>query len=1231
MEKKLTLEQQQAIDIKNREVIVSAGAGAGKTSVLVDRVIKKIINEDEKVKIDEILIVTFTSDASKVMKDRIYTALNKELAKSPNNEWILRQIFTLNKANISTIHGFCQKVIEKNINLLNIDPKFRVAGTEEIELIKDEVFNEVIEKFYSEAEKNKNDFYALVNCLVTKVTDISFKNMFFDIYDKALNNPYPLEYIENSVSDYEFKDFNDFLNSSTFKIYKTSLFNILKEKEKLEEKYRSIFLGVDNVKIQEVYSYFKGDEYTNFYESYENLYEDNYIEFLNKFLYLGAFESIISRKAIPDEYLKAEYDAFMKKRKELKSKIDDYLEDIVFLKSQPNNILEIYEKMFTYMKEFKSFFISFHTSFKDRKALNKVIDYSDMEHFTIELLVEKEDNMLIPTKACEYYNKKYKEVIVDEYQDCNDIQELIFQSISLGGKNMYMVGDVKQSIYKFRGAKPNIFISKLKGDNGRLVINLNKNFRSKKNILDFANQVFNVVMKEKSSSINYDENHILELGKLSDEEGVVEVLVGEINSDLTFDIIEKGKNIFNDLPNCESFSQSLIKENEAFGFFNLKECYENILHILENDNISFQEAFVKNFKQNIDDTFEGDIISNKILELMETKGYNYSDFAILLRSKSSIKNITKSLESHNIPYLANEKENIFASYEVLSVTNYLKIIDNKFQDIPLVFVLKLPIYNFLEDELLTLKKYNHKYFFENIESYFFEKAGVSFYDDIDKEYNIKDELFRKVSLFLKDYIYFKNLYKKLSISDFILNYINKTNLNFYLQCFDKGAVKNGNLYILVDYAKDFENTSFSSVFNFVKFIEKQEKNVGSDVKGASLSTVSNKVNIMTIHGSKGLEFKVVFLGQINKQFNKMDMRKRYIVDKKFAFKYKDLEKKYVYEPLHFKGIKEDMTFELLAEEIRVLYVALTRAEEKLYITFCDKSYEKSVGKWEDLYESFLDEDFSKINSYSDLIMPIAIKKYSNNTFNYKILKQKDFILENKMEDISYSLEDYFFEYNGFKDEIPIEISVTKLLNLEERKFFLNKEEEDISQGLRKTLSFKKPDYLEKNYVIKGMEFGTLIHKIFWLIPFTKEHTLDDIECLFKGFKEKGIITNIEYDCLCENINIFVSFFEKETYQEILQASQVYKEKFFASLYNVNILYEEIIDESFLLKGVIDLMYVKNEKIYILDYKTDTDKEIHFEKYKRQLSRYKEVIEKVFDKEVEAMYIYFTSYSEVIKL
>ncbi len=1251
-----TKEQKRAIDIRNTEVIVSAGAGAGKTAVLVERVINLITDENIDFNIDDLLIVTFTNEASNVMKDRIYTALNSKLAEDYNNEKILRQIYALNKANISTIHGFCQKVIEKNSNQLNIDPKFRVASQDEVVLVKSEVFDEVIENFYSESEKGDKTFHKLVNCFISKVNDEPFKKAFMNIFNKAYNNPDPIKWVQNSVESYNFSTVEDIFMSNDFNIFKNNLLKLVRKKQNFENKYRDVFHGVDQKKVEEAYSYFKEDiEYIEFLNTYKVIDKNNFKSFFTDLNNILHFPKIASRSHKMDDELKEYYTAFKAQRDILSKESEKALKDNELYTENTDVLLYVYKNMYEYMKEFLKFFEAFNNAYKERKTLLKFIDFNDMEQLTLEVLFDHENGEMKYSKACEYYQSKFKEVIVDEYQDCNYTQETIFKAITKGGENMFMVGDIKQSIYKFRGAKPDIFKSKLNTENtSREVINLNKNFRSEKNILDFVNKIFSKVMNESSGNINYDESHMLNLGRNSEIDGNVEILLGhgyplvdaniasQLKSELKEDDVPTEEDIINIIDekiNEGLKSKDKIKDDEK------QSIAKNIVTALNKNKGVPIHTLLDNLSSEVDvKTFEAEIIAKKILSLKNKGNYDFKDIVILLRSKSNMKSVSEILEKYDIPSIFDEKENLFTTYEIQSVTSFLKIIDNKLQDIPLVSVLKLPIYDFTEDELLHLKKtYDENSFFKNIVKHFEKNTNYSLdmiiSENTNEQLQYEDDFSYKCFKFLNDYYYFKRIYKKMRISDLIIHYMQYTNLSFYLQNHEKGGVKDANIHILIEYAKAFENTSYSSIFHFIKFIEKQEKNEEVEIESASTSDNQNAVRLMTIHASKGLEFNVVFLCNISKQFNKMDLRAKYICENRFSFKYKDYNKNYILETLPFINIKSDIDREILAEELRTLYVALTRPEKELYITYITNDIDKDSQKFEDLYDSFTNSDYDKINSYSDIIMPITMNsqnKYVKHVYSLEDITSTNVLVQDvkEQEEIQYNLKDYFFNYEHHRDEpLPVDISVTKLLaleDLEEKREFREVEKQE-SQKEYKVLSFKKPSFVESKTIKKGVEFGTLIHKIFWLIPFNKNYELEDIQNLILSYKNKGIIEPCEYDAVIKNINSIYKFFESDIYEKLLQAEKIYKEKPFATLVEGEPYYENAKDDKLLLKGIIDLLYFYNDEIYILDFKTDYNKEVLMEKYKRQIEYYSEVLEKVFNKKVRGKYLYFTTHNEVIEV
>ncbi|MFV0441459.1 MAG: UvrD-helicase domain-containing protein [Lachnospirales bacterium] len=1243
MSLKLTCEQELAINIRDKEVMVSAGAGAGKTSVLVERVMGLITDCRANVSMDNILMVTFTEEATKSMKDKIYKALNNKLADDPTNEKLTKEIFLLQRANISTIHGFCRDVIQKNINLLDIDPKFRVGSKEEVELIKSEVFDDVIEKFYTMAETDKNNFYKLVNSFVTKVTDDKFKEMFFSLYSKAYNNPDAYKWLDESVESFNHRDFESIINSQDFILFKNHLIDLVKKKELLESRYNDDFKDVDQEKVKEVYSYFKSNiDYQNFYEKFDQVNAENFKDFKNDVKFILDIPSIKSRKHKLDEDLKDVYNAFKKERDSLKKDVERELPESHFLFLDIDEMVYVYKEIYEAMVEFKMFFVAFDKAFKDVKTANRLIDFNDMEQFTLQLLYHEVEG----EKIREFYRNKFYEVIVDEYQDCNDTQEAIFKAITNGGENMYMVGDVKQSIYKFRGAKPEIFLSKLvtQKDN-REIIKLNKNFRSGQLILDFVNNIFKVIMEEKSGEIDYGNGHVLIHDEVSKaglgnseilvttgveplEDKYIENLLDiyKAKDELTEEDVKEALKV-KSKEETEGSTKTKSKKKEAEVEVDHLNIYREINYGLEKGLYESMEKAIKSLslpKSELEQ--EAEVIANRILEFKNNGEADFKDIAILLRSANSANTISAVLEKYNIPYKANKNENVFNSFEIQSVTNYLKIIDNKYQNIPLVFVLKLPIYNFLESELLFIKKeYNKKYFFSGILAYLKEKADITVIDVINglAEDRVKansDELLEKVYLFIKDYYHLKNLYKKMSISDFIIYYLNYTSLGYYIQSFERGTERNANIDLLLEYAKTYESTSYASIFNFVKFVQKQEDNKSSDISAAVASKDDNFVTFMTIHKSKGLEFKVVFLSHTSKRFNKMDQRGKTVFDKGFAFKYKDISN-VVYVPFRHHNICNAIDKSNFAEELRVLYVALTRAEERLIITCGEKDLEKSFENWQQLLKDFENKDFSKVDRYIDLIAPLTMggdnfKKIVNIHECFSVGKAYDVEEEQPLE---YDILDYFFEYKHKNQNIiPVDISVTNLIYLEENL--------GETSNAHKNLVLNKLDFKDKNEIIVGANYGTLIHNILCVIPFNKMYTLEDLQSLLIGYEQKNIINKAEHEVILKNVDKLLDFFESDMYLDILKAEKVYKEKPFAAYVEV-----DNFDEKLIVRGIIDLMYILNDEIYIVDYKTDYDKEKLIEKYKRQLELYKEFVEKKFKKTVKSTKVYFITHNETLEV
>lgn len=1196
-----------------KEILVSAGAGAGKTSVLIERIIDMITSPTNIVSIDELLIVTFTKDASKVLKSRLSDALQKKLAKEPTNEQIIRQIYCLSRANISTIHSFCNNVVRRNANVINIDPKARNANEEEIRVIKNEVLEELLNKYYADEEIGQ-DFKGLVNCFVGKVDDHKFQSMFLDLFDKSRSYINPHNWLLQCVERYNITDYNDFLESLEVKNYIQNIDSLLIKICDLERHYEEAFFGYE--KLEKISSSFLDE--TEYKKVLEDTNIKNKIDGVTKLLNFDRFKARVTTK---DEDEKEIYNEFKTSRDILKKRAEQAIENINNYILEEEKIEEVYSDMYKFNKILLMFYDEFSTMYQKAKNEKMIVDMSDLEHFALEVLYDDKENFEFSDIA-NYYSKKFKEVIVDEYQDCNDIQEAIFKAVSDNGEHMLMVGDVKQSIYRFRGAKPNIFINKYRNENNeRLIINLNKNFRSSENILKFVNNIFTVVMKENMGGIEYKRSHELEVGKQSDDKGCVKAL-----------LVKSAKNI-----------DKIIKDEE-------------------NDTEETSGHNGNNLES------EAKVIANEIIHLVETSEYEYKDICVLLRTSTDIQVLKDEFDRCNIPYFSKTKENTFNKYEIQAIVNYMKIIDNRLQDIPLISTLKLPMYDFLESELLYLKKkYKSKHLFLCLESFYIENIKnsdeTSFVDGLDEDYfdayeksirSIEEddysfditELLQKTKLFLDDYHYFRRIFRKLNISEFIVHLINRTNLDFYLEIYKDGKLVNANISYLLEKAYDFEKSTLKSMFHFIKYLESMEKLDGVATESITLSDDNGDfVKIMTTHNSKGLEFKVVFVSNLSKKFNKTYMQDGYLLEEGVYYKHKNVIKREVSNSLPYINAVAREDNSALAEEIRILYVALTRAEERLYVTVSSDDLEKLEDKYKVIYNDVADADFSSVGSYGELIFPVILNKnnglcevirYDND--EYLIQNEKNQLKEKEAEKndkkIVYDKYSMFFEYEH-EDlmHIPVDISVSKALLLPTIKEGEVVEEEPIIKNNYEKIDLVKMTVGNVNKKLKPNEIGTLYHKVFYLLPFDKKYELEEIEEFIKGLFDKKIISEAEYNTIdAKNIH---NFTKTNVYEDIMTSNEVYKEKSFVNGVDGNKIFGEVVDRKIYIKGVIDVFYLINDEIYILDYKTDyitkNNREELLNKFNEQLEYYKNAIEKALNKKVVAKLIYLIKENEIVKL
>ena len=668
---KWTSEQQDAIYEKNSNILVAAAAGSGKTAVLVERIINKIINE--KIDIDKLLVVTFTNAAASEMRERVLDAIYKKLEEDSENENLQRQITLLNKASICTIDSFCLEVVRNNFyELDNVSPNFRIADTTEIELLKQEVLEDIFEKKY---EEDNDEFIKLIHTYTSYRDDTPLKELVLKINNYIQSNPFPEKWLTDKIEMFNLKDRldEDFANTiwgkELLKEVDEELVDILSTFESISKK-----LTLDK-ELEKYYQTIRND-----IDMLENLKRS-----LNSWDKAYEINQNLKFPTWPRQKVESELkDEAKKIRDDGKKKLSKILDKILIYNSRQANE-DIYD-MYSILSKLKNLIFEFNEEFSKRKRNKNIVDFNDIEHFALKILLKEENGKIQVSDVAKRYQEKYLEIAIDEYQDSNLVQEYILSSVSKGN-NIFMVGDVKQSIYKFRQAMPELFLNKYQKDKQKeddLKIQLFKNFRSRDNVLDFTNIVFQDIMSNDLGDIEYDEKEYLNLG--ADYPELKQNFATEID---IIDLKEEEKQ--ENIENEEIFEEKNEEEEERV------------------ENIELEARFVANrIKELIKEKFQ--VWDRK---KSQYRNIEYKDIVILLRSTANIAPIyEQEILSLNMPVFSDSSQEYLGSIEIQTIMSLLKIIDNPMQDIPLVTVLRSFIGKFTDDELVQIRlsdKYDNFY------------------------------------------------------------------------------------------------------------------------------------------------------------------------------------------------------------------------------------------------------------------------------------------------------------------------------------------------------------------------------------------------------------------------------------------------------------------------------------------------------------------------------------------
>lgn len=1125
------------------------------------------------------------------MREKILEAIYKKIEENTEDENLQKQIILLNKASISTIHSFCLDVIKNNFYEIDVSANTRIADDSEILLLQQEVIDDLFEEKYEEEDSN---FIKLIKTYTKYNQDEVLKDLILRVYSYIQASPFPEEWLEEQIEKLNIEDGTNFSDTVWGKIITENANQILEDSILKLQNIRTKMtrfpeLDKFTAKIEDDI-----DKYTYIQNNLSDW--DTAVEAINTLKNATWIKDQKITNDLKDEakdVRESTKDEFKKVKKLMNCSSEEAVQDIKY--------------MYPILKMLKDLILEFSQKFYQRKREKNIMDFSDMEHLALKILVKKDENgNIVKSEIAKKYENKFEEIAIDEYQDSNLVQEYILTSVSRGN-NIFMVGDVKQSIYKFRQARPKLFLDKY--DNYKLdpvngedrKIQLFKNFRSRSNILDFTNLVFEDIMSRELGNIEYNQDEYLNLGANFEE-------------------------IQNQDYKTELEILDLSEENDDIWKTDEEETEEEQEKV---EDVVLEARFVaRKIKELIDSKYQ--IIDKKT----GRRDIQYKDIAILLRTSSGVANVyEKEISELEIPVYSDSSSQYLQSVEIETIMSLLRIINNPMQDIPLVTVMRSPIGNFTDNELIEIRMVDR---------------NSSFYEAL-----LKSDL-EKAHRFLSLLKELREDEEYMTLDEWIWNIYTKTGYMNYVNLMPNGALRVSNLRMLFERAKQYEEASFKGLYNFINFIDKIKFNQ-EDLKAAKIiGENENVVRIMTIHKSKGLEFPVVILAGVGKQFNFRDLNGKILLDQDLGMgpQYIDSDRYIEFKTLAKKALAIKAKNEAISEEMRILYVALTRAKEKLIIVGRQKDVNKKMSEKQKLLEIYSTIDDNKINpyllqkykTYLDWLELIYLKEGVANTknlFTVNINKREktSVKIENEVEDISKKIIEESNKNNDEQEKekikeilnwqykhqsiegIPTKTSVSKLKENKEQEVQITQEPKFINEEAKTKLT--------------GAQKGTLIHLCLQKMKETEEYNLEKITELIEKLKDKEIITEIE----AQNIDKekLLEYTNSQLWTELKQAKEIHKEHPFYINIKASRIYNQINkedDEEILVQGVIDLFFIdKDDKLILVDYKTDyvqNENEL-VEEYKGQLDLYKEALEQSLNKKVDKMCIYSVYLNKLIEI
>ena len=1268
-----TTEQQQVIDLRNRNILVSAAAGSGKTAVLVERIVKIITDKNHPVDIDHLLIVTFTNAAAAEMRERIGNAIEKALDEQPGDEHLLRQLTLIHNAQITTIDSFCLYVVRNHFHEIDLEPNFRIGDEGELKLLREDVLGRVLEQNYEEPSEAFSDF---VEGYASGRTDAALNEMILQLYEFSRSYPWPEKWLDSFVGAYSIETREELDRAEWLAPLTENICFVLKDCEQLLKQALAITQQDDGPDMYE-------KAVQSDLEKYEGLSR------LTSFCELsGALSDIKYDRLASSRGFEGDPDKL-----ELVKSLREQAKDVVkklcrqYFFCSPEMMIEQLERTEPMLEEVVRLTKQFADEFAAAKRRKNLVDFHDVEHFALQILVDEETEKA--KKTAEEFRDTFEEIMIDEYQDSNEVQETLLRSISReerGENNIFMVGDVKQSIYRFRLARPEVFMKKYDSysleESTTQRIDLHKNFRSREEVLTCTNDIFYKIMARSLGNVEYDAEAALYPGASYPAMPVQENPVGEKAAE---DEKVSGKQINGFTPEI-----LLADSNDE---------------LLEDTDFSDKK------------TLEAKIVAEEIRHLMKTqpvtdkatgelRAARYSDIVILLRSLSGwADSLVEVLNGNGIPAHTVSSTGYFSTVEVQTVLSMLRLLDNPRQDIPMAAVLSSPMAGLTDEELAVLRLEDgsvpfHEAVLELAEGLYDEDGQKEISNpeadqkqgknaDEKPENHIESTAHQKLLEFYKKYRQLRQLVPDTPIHELIEIILCETGYGHYVAAMPAGNRRTANLNMLLEKAAAYEKTSYKGLFHFVRYIDELQKYDVDFGEADMVGENEDVVRIMSIHKSKGLEFPIVIVSGMGKNFNKQDTRSKMVLHPELGIglDYMDGKLRIKSPTIAKKAIAKQIDLENLGEELRVLYVALTRAKEKLILTGTLKDAPEKLEFFRQqaaLYAHSSDTTAipyltrESAAGYLDWILP-AVISYGDK-YPVRIVEAAELVLdevENQLEQ-NENLTERIVEIEAadtqlvgqlkqrFSQRYPYQTdilrknkySVSELKHRAMRERFEAEQEETVPAFLEEPVTPTIPLFIQRQEKItpdqnvsgqgvqvnRGALRGTAVHRVMECYDFTSEKSVQ--EQMDAMEKEEKITADMR---TLVKERIVADFVSSETGKRMALAQRggaLYREKPFVMGFTEEELerygfgagaqmieneaqtenaQQEIMSENVsqenhmheedltLIQGIIDVFWIEDDGITVLDYKTDrvdTAQEL-IDRYATQLKLYADALERVF--------------------